>query len=98
MLREKLGKELLFFDGGTGTILQEKGLKAGELPEVWNIEQRETIVQLHTDYLNAGCNHCTPQAKHLSNAFLHPPALMVLKIYMQNYNYYSVSGYVHLHK
>ena len=56
MLREKLGKELLFFDGGTGTILQEKGLKAGELPEVWNIEQRETIVQLHTDYLNAGCN------------------------------------------
>ena len=32
-LLERLGKEWLFFDGGTGTILQEKGLKGGELPE-----------------------------------------------------------------
>ncbi len=36
-LLERLGKERLFCDGGTGTILQEKGLKGGELPEVWNI-------------------------------------------------------------
>ena len=56
MLKKKLGKEILFFDGGTGTILQEKGLKAGELPEVWNIEHRNIIVDLHTSYLNAGCN------------------------------------------
>ena len=33
-LRTRLGKEWLFCDGGTGTILQEKGLKGGELPEL----------------------------------------------------------------
>ena len=32
MILERLGKELLYFDGGTGTLLQEKGMKAGELP------------------------------------------------------------------
>ena len=29
MLKERLGKELLFFDGGTGTLLQERGLAPG---------------------------------------------------------------------
>ena len=27
MIRERLGKEVLYFDGGMGTLLQEKGLK-----------------------------------------------------------------------
>ena len=27
MLRERLGKELLYFDGGMGTLLQERGLQ-----------------------------------------------------------------------
>lgn len=34
---EEMKKRRLFFDGGTGSILQAKGLKAGELPETWNI-------------------------------------------------------------
>lgn len=55
-IREKLGKELIFFDGGTGTILQEQGLGAGELPEIWNIEHREAIVSLHKNYLLAGAD------------------------------------------
>ena len=55
-IREKLGKELVFFDGGTGTILQEQGLGAGELPEVWNIERKEAIVSLHKNYLLAGAD------------------------------------------
>ena len=33
MIRQRLGKDLLFFDGGMGTLLQEKGLAPGELPE-----------------------------------------------------------------
>ena len=37
MLLERIGKELLYFDGGTGTLLQERGLKPGELPELWNV-------------------------------------------------------------
>lgn len=53
---ECLGKEILFFDGGTGTILQEQGLGAGELPEIWNIEHRDVILNLHRAYLEAGCD------------------------------------------
>lgn len=54
--KERLGKERLFFDGGMGTILQEKGLKAGELPETWNISHAKNILSLHKDYLEAGAD------------------------------------------
>lgn len=54
MLKERLGKELLFFDGGTGTLLQEKGLKPGELPETWNVEHAEDVVSIHRRYFEAG--------------------------------------------
>lgn len=54
MILDRLGKEILFFDGGMGTLLQEKGLKAGELPEVWNIERTEEIVDIHRRYFEAG--------------------------------------------
>ena len=55
-LTNLLGKSLLFFDGGTGTILQSKGLKPGELPETWNIKHPDIITQLHYDYFVAGAN------------------------------------------
>ncbi|MDO5476267.1 MAG: homocysteine S-methyltransferase family protein [Eubacteriales bacterium] len=55
-LRERLGKEWLFFDGGTGTILQEKGLQGGELPETWNLSRPGDIIDLHCGYLRAGCD------------------------------------------
>lgn len=54
MLLERLGKELLFFDGGMGTLLQEEGLLPGELPEMWNIEHRDVIQNIHRAYLEAG--------------------------------------------
>ena len=53
-LRNKLGREWLFCDGGTGTILQAKGLKGGELPETWNLTRPEDIIELHAGYLRAG--------------------------------------------
>lgn len=55
MLR-KLGKELLFFDGGMGTLLQKEGLLPGELPENWNIEKNEIIRNIHRAYYEAGSN------------------------------------------
>ena len=55
-LLQRLGKEWLFFDGGTGSILQEKGLKGGELPERWNLTRPEDIIDLHCGYLKAGCD------------------------------------------
>ena len=36
-IRDKLGKERLYFDGGMGSLLIDRGLKGGELPETWNI-------------------------------------------------------------
>ena len=52
----KLGKELLFFDGGMGTLLQKEGLLPGELPENWNIEKKEVIRNIHRAYYEAGSN------------------------------------------
>ena len=54
MLLERLGKELLYFDGGMGTLLQSKGLQPGELPEVWNLEHAEEIIDIHKAYFEAG--------------------------------------------
>ena len=51
---ERLGKERLYWDGGTGSVLQAKGLKGGELPERWNLTRPEDIVQLAVSYLEAG--------------------------------------------
>ncbi len=55
-IKERINKEWLFWDGGTGTLLQERGLKGGELPETWNIIKPEEIANLHRSYLDAGCN------------------------------------------
>lgn len=54
MLQERLGKELLFFDGGMGTLLQQQGLLPGELPETWNVTKRETVTEIHRQYFEAG--------------------------------------------
>ena len=55
-IRSYLDKTRLYFDGGMGTLLQAKGLKAGERPEEWNITHPEIITEIHLDYLNAGSN------------------------------------------
>ena len=54
MLKDRLGKELLFMDGGMGTLLQEKGLAPGELPEIWNVTHPEEIRTIHKNYIEAG--------------------------------------------
>lgn len=54
MLQERLGKELLFFDGGMGTLLQKEGLLPNELPEVWNMKHSEIIQNIHASYFKAG--------------------------------------------
>lgn len=55
-IREEIGKRILFFDGGMGTLLQEQGLQAGELPETWNLKNPEPIIQIHKAYLAAGAD------------------------------------------
>ncbi len=48
--------KFLFFDGGTGTVLQSMGLKPGEKPEDWNISFPDKIIALHKAYIDAGAN------------------------------------------
>ncbi len=55
-IKERLSKGLLFFDGGTGTVLQSMGLAAGEKPEKWNITDPDKIIALHRMYFDAGAN------------------------------------------
>ncbi|MBQ9880822.1 MAG: homocysteine S-methyltransferase family protein [Clostridia bacterium] len=56
---EKLKSGFVFFDGATGTYLQERGLSAGERPELWNINRPEETVRLHSLYLGAGSDVLT---------------------------------------
>ncbi len=55
-LMEYLKENRLFFDGAMGTLLQEQGLAAGELPELWNLSHGEVVESIHRRYLDAGCN------------------------------------------
>ncbi len=58
-IRDLLGKQRLYFDGGMGTLLQSKGLTAGELPELWNITHADEVKDIHLSYLRAGSNIIT---------------------------------------
>ena len=55
-IKEKIRNEFVFFDGGSGTLLQKMGLRGGELPERWNLTHPDRIIELHSGYLNAGAD------------------------------------------
>ena len=58
-IRKLIGKQMLYFDGGLGTLLQAEGLKPGEEPERWNVEHPDIIENVHFSYYQAGCNIVT---------------------------------------
>ena len=51
-----LKDNIVYLDGGMGTLLQAEGLAAGELPERWNIEHPDKVIKIHKDYFDAGSN------------------------------------------
>lgn len=55
----KLGKEVLIFDGAMGTTLQNEGIKIGQIPEELNIEKSEIIKKIHKKYIDAGADIIT---------------------------------------
>ncbi|KAF5062944.1 Methionine synthase [anaerobic digester metagenome] len=57
--KEFIDNNLVLFDGAMGTELQKKGLKLGDVPETLNIEQRDMIVEIHKEYIEAGSNVVT---------------------------------------
>ena len=52
---EILNHEWIFFDGGSGTLLQGMGLRGGEQSETWNLTHPDRIKELYRGYLNTGC-------------------------------------------
>ncbi|MBQ1995887.1 MAG: homocysteine S-methyltransferase family protein, partial [Clostridia bacterium] len=58
-IKDLLNKKRLYIDGGMGTLLQKRGLSAGELPELWNLTHADDITDIHLSYLKAGSNIIT---------------------------------------
>lgn len=52
--KDLLKNEYIILDGGMGTMLQKRGLKAGGIPEILNIEQPEIVMDIHRRYAEAG--------------------------------------------
>lgn len=53
---EFLKDNIVYLDGGMGTLLQEQGLMPGEHPERWNISNPDKIKAIHRAYYDAGSN------------------------------------------
>lgn len=46
----------LLADGATGSNLFERGLGAGDPPELWNVDRPQTIAELHRSFIAAGAD------------------------------------------
>lgn len=55
-LLDYIKNNLVYLDGGMGTMLQKSGLMPGELPERWNISHPQQITDIHRQYFDAGSN------------------------------------------
>ena len=53
-ITEFIKHNILFLDGGMGTLLQSRGLRPGELPELMNLTSPEVIADIHKAYYDAG--------------------------------------------
>lgn len=49
-----LKKDFVLYDGGMGTMLQNRGLKMGDNPNILNITNPDVIVDVHREYVEAG--------------------------------------------
>lgn len=55
-IRDFIKNNIVYLDGGMGTLLQKSGLQPGELPERWNISHPEVIKEIHKNYYDSGSN------------------------------------------
>jgi homocysteine S-methyltransferase len=54
--RERVGKEVLVFDGGVGTCLYEKGIFINTCFDELNLVNPDIVTEVHRDYVNAGAD------------------------------------------
>ncbi len=57
--KEYVKQNIVIFDGAMGTQLQKKGLKLGEVPEALNITDKDKIIEIHREYIEAGAKVIT---------------------------------------
>ena len=55
-IRDFIKNNIVYLDGGMGTLLQKSGLQPGELPERWNISHPEVVKEIHKSYYDSGSN------------------------------------------
>lgn len=69
-----LGKAIrsrqLLCDGGMGTQLVMRGLRAGDVPELWNLERLKDVSEVHRAYADAGCELITTNSFGASSVAL----------------------------
>ena len=78
--RDFLKDNIVYLDGGMGTLLQAEGLTAGEHPERWNITHPDIITNIHKAYFDAGSNVvCTNTFGANSLKFSEPELREIIK-------------------
>lgn len=53
-IKDLLRNDFVILDGAMGTMLQQKGMEVGTVPETLNILKPEWIVDIHRQYIEAG--------------------------------------------
>ena len=51
-----MNEKIVIFDGAMGTMLLAAGLKSGDIPELWNIENPQVVMKVHQQYYAAGAH------------------------------------------
>jgi 5-methyltetrahydrofolate--homocysteine methyltransferase len=56
---KKIQSQPVLFDGAMGSLLAERGLLAGDCPELWNRTQAHIMAEIHRAYADAGAQVVT---------------------------------------
>ncbi|MDI6615255.1 MAG: homocysteine S-methyltransferase family protein [Syntrophaceae bacterium] len=55
-LTDEIRERIILLDGATGTEFQKKGMPAGVCPELWCLDNRGTVEEVHAAYRDAGAD------------------------------------------
>ena len=50
----RFDNDFCLLDGAMGTVLQSRGLKTGDLPELLNLTHADMLLAIHKEYIAAG--------------------------------------------
>ncbi|MCR4943011.1 MAG: homocysteine S-methyltransferase family protein [Clostridium sp.] len=79
-LRDFIKNNILVFDGAMGTMLQEKGLKLGENPELLNIKDKKVLREVYEEYIINGAMVLTTNTFGANELKLHGTGFSVEEI------------------